>query len=104
MRKTSKSSPHHGARVGGGMKLLPRLFSVLLSCKVPSDPDPFLGQKFDIFFCFLFSMSDHPRGLLENPTFSDVTRVQPIFDSEFTTEQRRLDLWINRNCCSVPQY
>ena len=86
-------------KVGGGggggvgvMKLLPRLFAVLLSCKVPSDHDHFLGQKFDIIFCFLFPMSVHPRGLLENPKFSDVTSVQPVFDSEFTTEQRQLDL------------
>jgi len=76
----------------GVMKLLPRLFAVLLSYKVPSDHDHFSGQKFDIILCFLFSMSVHPRGFLENPNFSDVTRVQPIFDSEFTTEKRQLDL------------
>ena len=31
---------------------------MFLSCKVPSDRDHFLGQKFAIFFCFLFSVFD----------------------------------------------
>ena len=55
---------------------------MLLSCKVPSDPDQFLGQKFDIFFRFFFLFD-------ENPTFSDVTRLHPIFDSEFTTVDKQ---------------
>ena len=99
MRNTSKSYPHHGARVGGWgvMKLLPRLFAVLLSCKVPDDPDHFFRPE--IWHILLFSVFHErpPKRIVQR-------RVQPIFDSEFTTKQRRLDLWINRNCCSVPQY
>ena len=45
-------------------------------------PQQFLGQKFDIFFCFLFPVGDPTRELLANH-YSDVTDVQFSF-SDFS--------------------
>ena len=50
--------------------------------------DHFLGQKFDIFFCFLFPVSDHPaysRMIWVN-NYSEATKVQFLMTLPRTTD------------------